>query len=193
MPLDFNLLKKSIEYSTGRINACTATPTSHLFLVNDFLHKDLLEKILYCESVHSIKWETSQDNYNNSRQASVWQSDTVIEEINIVMEGLTESIKKLTNNHDLYFGSSYLWKDTKPYKIGRHSDRNLIKASIQIYLNHTDAVDLSTQFIYNQQIIKPTYKKNCGYISNNLAKVDHWMTNDIPENFERLSLYSFWK
>jgi len=193
MALDFDLIARSTDYSIEQINNCVKTSTPDLFLVNSFLHEDLLEKILYYIHSDSIHWEFKDENYNDARQVSFWKPDTVFEELNMVMENITDTIEKLTNNSSLNFGSSYLWKDISPYRISKHTDRNLIKTSIQIYLSHTDSVDLSTHFMHNEQVIKPVYKTNYGYISNNLAKIEHWMTNDIPDNFKRLSLYTFWQ
>ena len=97
------------------------------------------------------------------------------------------------NDKDMEFDGSIIWKDVYPYKIEKHSDRDLIKASIQIYLNDNPFADLSTKFLYNDTIISPPYKANSGYLTNNRAKLEHWMTTDIPKDFERYSLYVIWK
>ena len=70
-------------------------------------------------------------------------------------------------------------------------DHDLIKTSLQVYLNSTEK-NLATQFEYNGEIICPDYVTNAGYLMNNKSKVKHWMKQSIPTHFTRYSLYATW-
>jgi len=189
MPLDFNLIDKSITHSKERINLRMHTSSSDLFFVEDFLHSELIQKLVTSITTESFDWKTVQYQENLNRLEVTWLPDSVIEETHIVIESLTETIGNIWHHPRKFLGIS-IWQDKSPYKIQPHADQILIGYGLQIYLN-SNPTNLSTQFQLDETI-SPKYQTNCGYLMNNDSKILHWMSQDIPKDFTRYSLYAVW-
>jgi len=191
MPLDFELIDKSIAHSKKQIELKDTTDSVDLFFVEDFLHPELLQKLVGTITSEPLEWKKVQYQEYQNRLEVTWLPDSVIEETHIVLESLTESIGNIWNGPRKFLGIS-IWQDQSPYSIRPHSDQSLIGYSLQVYLNTNDK-NLSTQFQINDNIVGPKYQTNCGYLMNNDSKILHWMLQDIPKNFTRYSLYAIWK
>lgn len=192
MPIDQNLIELASAYSIDKLQHKTDTSCPYLCLLEDFLYPPLLEK-LYNEITNNqnLPWQIIEYQKHRPRTSLSWLSDSVVEETHIVMESLTEEINRITG-HNLKFNGISLWKDIESYTLEPHSDRDVIRAAIQIYLNEID-VDLSTKFCYNNKIISPVYRTNHGYFMDNEGAVQHWMATPVPKGFTRYSLYAIWK
>jgi hypothetical protein len=189
MPLDFNLIEKSIDYSRKQLNQSVKTNCPYICQLNDFIYQPLLEKFL--NYLHNYQnWQDSTPHING-RKILNWEFDTVVEEIHICMESLTIDINQLlSTNHEKFLGLN-IWKDVNPFSIPRHTDNPVIGTSLQIYLNSCES-NLGTKFSYNDEDINLPYTSNSGYITNNDFRVEHWMNTPIPLNYQRYSLYAIW-
>lgn len=192
MSLDFALIEKSTRYSLDKIKNLTPTACPYLFLLDDFIYPPLLEKLYQLITAdQNLPWHKVAYQEHSGREAVSWIPDSAVEEIHTVFEGLTQEINQLTNDNLKFMGID-VWRDVYPYTIIKHSDQDLIRCAIQIYLNESD-VDLATKFCYNDLTISPPYKTNHGYLMNNQGKIPHWMTAAVPVDFARYSLYAIWK
>lgn len=189
MPLDFDLIQKSTEYSGKKLDYLENTDCPDLFLVNDFLHENILEKLKqFVYIVPNKKWQRVPGS--QFRKKITWEPDTVYEEVFQVFLNLTPKINKLFKKNTVFLGLT-IWKDETDYLIPVHIDHPKIDIALQIYINDS-TVNLATKFIYNDKIIEPKYLTNCGYLLNQSAKIPHYMTIPVPENYTRYSIYAIW-
>lgn len=188
MPIDNDLIQKNIEHSKVSLSKAATSGCPCIHLLDDFLHPDMLDKLL--------DFLRNYDNWSETdlpgRKILNWEFDTVVEEVHTSMESITQEVNQLMGKDHSKFMGLNIWQDTIPFTIPPHSDNPVIGTSIQIYLNDCNA-DLSTKFEYDQQILSPRYVKNFGYIMDNDHKIKHWMTTPLPNDFMRYSLYGIWK
>ena len=194
MTLDFNLISKAGKQSVNQLQERIPTISPDLFLLDNFLDPELLNKLLLYVTNNELKWskETSKDgtiNYANRFKIN-WDPDTVIEETNIIMENLTDTINQLYNRKTKFLGIS-VWKDLESYIIGKHIDNPIIDIALQIYLND-GPYDLATKFEHHGQTIHAQYNTNSGYIMDNRAKLVHYVGTAVPVTYTRYSLYAIW-
>jgi hypothetical protein len=194
MALDFTLIEKATNYSIDQFNKRTLTDCPYIFILNEFLDPELLEK-LYKFALTNNEWIMQKDYtkiemYRNNRFKLNWESDTVVEETHIVLENLTEVFNQFYNKNNKFLGIN-LWKDITGFSLAKHIDNPDIDLSMQIYLN-SSADDLGTKFTYQNITINTPYIKNHGYIMDNLGKVAHYFDAEIPLDYSRYSLYAIW-
>jgi len=168
----------------------SATDCKDLYFFQNFLYPPLLSKLIEFVNSEELEWTVARLQETQQRREIAWLPDSIIEETHTVIENLTNTINDKLNIKQKFNGIS-IWKDWGSYKIERHSDQELIKTSLQVYLNSTKK-NLATQFKCNGEIICPEYVTNAGYLMNNKSKVKHWMHQSIPKNFNRYSLYATW-
>jgi hypothetical protein len=190
MPLDFTLIDNSTVYSLDKLTSKTSTISPNLFLLDSFLHPQLLAKLNDYILNTKLDWHIDPYQATKNRLKINWVADTVIEEVHIVMENLTTALNQHFNRSNKFLGIT-IWKDQEGYTIERHRDRALIDLAIQIYLfGGTD--DLGTKFEYNNTIISADYKENSGYLQDNQTGVVHYLDNPVPKDHIRYSLYVIW-
>lgn len=189
--LEQKLIESSVHHSSEKFSAKTQTVCPFLYTLENFLHPNLLTKLLDFVSDDQLNWHTvKKQEYKNRRQIN-FIADTVIEETHIVFDNLTDQVIEACGRKQTFMGIS-IWKDLHPYKISRHTDISLIGSSIQIYLNACQ-VDMSTHFLWQDSIIKPKNLANYGYFMDNKGRVAHWLENAVPEGHVRYSLHAIWR
>jgi len=191
MPLDFDLIDRSTEYSTKQIQNLINTECPYLFFLDSFIDPELLEKLLNFISTEELIWlpETNQE-YQNRLKLN-WVFDTVVEETHIVLENLTTELNLKFNRNNKFLGLS-VWKDQEGYTIGKHNrDNTIIDLAIQLYLTDGDT-NLGTTFEYNHSKLQTKYQKNHGYLIDNSIGVTHYMMTPVPKEHTRYSLYAIW-
>ena len=106
MPLDFDLIDRSTEYSTKQIQNLINTECPYLFFLDSFIDPELLEKLLNFISTEELIWlpETNQE-YQNRLKLN-WVFDTVVEETHIVLENLTTELNLKFNRNNKFLGLS---------------------------------------------------------------------------------------
>lgn len=188
MPLDFRLIDESTSYSLERVREAKPSVCPYIYTLRNFLSQPLLTKLLN----HLIEYNAWDEIHRHpGRKEIIWEADTVVEEVFMVMSSLTPAVNDLLlTNHNKFLGIN-LWKDSNPFTVPRHTDNPIIGTSIQIYLNSCD-VDLTTKFLYGDTVINLDYISNSGYMMNNDFRAEHWMYESIPMDFKRYSLYATW-
>jgi len=191
MPLEFELIKKSIEYSLDKIKTMKQSDCPDLFFLNDFLYPLLMDKLVNFLTTTEIDWQVEIYQEQLNRLKINWIPDSVIEEIHIVLESLTPELNQKFNRNNKFFGIT-VWKDQEGYTIHKHDkDNSIIDIALQIYLSES-LVNLGTSFEYNNEIIQVNYRKNHGYLYDNSRGVTHYMSIPVPKEHIRYSLYAMW-
>jgi len=188
--IDHNLIKAGTKHSKYILDITLPRDCEDLYFFRNFLYPPLLNKLVKFISMEELEWTVVPLQETQQRREVAWLPDSIIEETHTVIENLTNTINDKLNIKQKFNGIS-IWKDWGSYESGRHSDQELIKTSLQVYLNSTEK-NLATQFEYNGEIISPDYVTNAGYLMNNKSKVKHWMKQSIPKNFNRYSLFATW-
>lgn len=191
MKLSFDLIEKSTLHCLDKIDTIEKTDCPDLFLTSDFLHPQLLDKLITFVTTTDLAWEKETYQEYKNRQKIHYISDTVIEEVHTVLENLTSAINTKFIKNNRFLGLT-IWKDQEGFLVEPHDrDNEIIDLSLQIYLTG-GAYDLGTKFEYNDQTIQARYIKNHGYLYNNIRGVKHYMDIPIPKNYTRYSLYAMW-
>jgi hypothetical protein len=190
MPLDQELISKSTIKSMDSLDKIVSTECPHLFFIEDFLDHSLLKKLINFISTADVGWVKEIDQEYLNRLKLKWVFDSVVEEVHIVLDNLTEKLNQKFNKTNKFIGLT-VWKDQEGYTINPHKDNDLIDIAIQLYLTEGN-IDLSTKFEYNGKILHPNYKINSGYLFDNSVGVRHYMTTPVPQNYTRFSLYAIW-
>lgn len=192
--LDTNLIKISTDHAIQSIKNSTIV-NNNLKLITDFLHPELVSKLeKFIFTVDESQWTMVTGLDLPSRRSINWVFDSVIEEIHILSENLTDQINSLFNTSDKKFLGLQIWRDTGGYVLPPHLDNPIIDISIQVYLFECEEIYGTTFQIDNKEFILP-FKHNTGYSlykKSNEDRILHWSTLKLPDEMERYSLYLIW-
>jgi hypothetical protein len=193
MPLDFDLINRSIPFVISRIeNGHEIAPG--LIALSDLLDNQLLTKLQEYSFKENTGWKSQENHqmsgYNHHRKKINWLPDSIIEETHIVFDGLTDHLNQLFKRQNKFLGLS-VWKDDGSFQIAPHTDNPVIDIAIQIYLNGDDNKDLGTKFQLDTVVTIP-YKTNHGYLMDNRQNIRHFYDGKAPEDYYRYSLYAIW-
>lgn len=191
MTLSFDLIENSTAYSLNKLIDIKKTKCPDLFLLDDFLYPQLIDKLIDFLTTQDLNWQKEKYQEYKNRSKINYIPDTVIEEVHTVLENLTDNINKKFDKNNKFIGIT-VWKDNEGFTSDIHDrDNEIIDMSIQVYLTE-DLVNLGTSFIYNNKIIQAKYTKNCGYLYDNNRGVTHYMDIPVPKGHVRYSLYAMW-
>jgi len=189
--IDQDIIKLASAYSLTRLKSrCIIKPDS-LYLLENFLDPALTSRVLNHLIKNNIDWQEEPKQYGSNRKKINWEFNTPIEELYNTINSLTDSINQIFNRNNKFLGIT-IWKDEAGYKIPKHTDNPVIDIAMQIYLTADPEIDAGTTFIVDNKNIKIPYKQNVGYLMDNTANIEHYMTGDIPDNHVRYSLYAIW-
>ena len=96
-------------------------------------------------------------------------------------------------NKQISYCDTRVWADYPGYFASRHLDNDAVYVTLQVYLNDGD-VELGTYFtdsMKGQAQYKIPYKPNVGYIMVNSDHSFHGMSKRVPNDFIRLSSYTW--
>lgn len=189
--IDHVLIDSASRHAATSFANRTTTSCPYVWTVDDFFEQPLLQKLLTIAADNTQPWRKLELQEYTARVCLDWIPDSVIEETYDVVRSITPLMEDLIG-HRLKFNGINLWKDQPSYHIGPHSDRNLIRVALQIYINFCD-IDLTTHFDWQGKIIHPNNRANSGYIMDNSGHVRHWLANAVPQNFNRYSIYAIWQ
>lgn len=157
----------------------------------------LLKLQKYIEN-SNVFWQTvDEGTYSqpNTRRKVTWDADTIVEELHVAFEKVTNSINKFfpSNQQQNFIGIS-LWKDTGGYKMDWHTDNPILSCAIQLYLFDTCPTQCGTTFIVDDNQVEIPFVSNSGYVAfhNVDEKLMHKASCIVPENVVRYSLYASW-
>jgi hypothetical protein len=192
--IDQELISISTAYAEQSI-ANLKTINDDFKLVLNFLHPNLVYKLHeFINSTDEIAWETVPLQETLPRRSIFWVADSVIEEIHIITDNLTNLINQLFNTQDIKFQGLQLWRDGGGYSLAPHKDNPVIDIAMQIYLFECGQ-QYGTTFKINDKDIVVPFIHNSGYLLHKKSYEDrvlHWTTTDLPVGIQRYSLYLTW-
>lgn len=192
MTLDFTLIHESTIHARDSIsNGKTVHPG--LLFVDHLLPANLLEKLQVYICDDNMLWhnqETLTGEIYPGRKKITWTADSVIEEIHVVLDNLTEHLNQRFSRQNKFLGLS-VWRDECTFQMIPHYDNPNNDISIQIYLNN-DNMDLGTTFIINNSAVKAPYSANHGYLMDNTQNILHLYNGKPPVGYHRYSLHAVW-
>ena len=168
-----------------------------LFKVEDVYPTDT---IIECQQqdIDSIPWEPLGEGIYSqaatTRRMLICNPPNVFATLNEYVQTLIPTIQEITNK-PISHCDTRVWADYNRYAIPRHLDNSGVYITLQVYLNKGDE-ELGTHFsnsmIGNYQHAIP-YRPNFGYIMVNTDYNFHGMIKPVPDNFIRLSSYTWFK
>lgn len=189
--IDQDVIRLASAHSLRQLDSrCTIQPHA-LYRLDNFLDPLLISRVLNYITNNDIRWEEDTSQPGVNRKKINWEFDTPIEELYNTMNLLTDSINQIFNRDNKFLGIT-VWKDEIGYKIKKHTDNPVIDIAMQIYLTADPAIDAGTTFIVDNEHIQLPYKENVGYLMDNTANIEHYMTGNIPNRHVRYSLYAIW-
>ena len=190
--IDQEQIDKSTRSIELAIANCLPTPSDKLFKINSVVDTAMIDKLkIYLTKDDSNKWEYFQNN--NLRKVIKWDADTVVEELHMAFDGVTDLVSQQFSNQPLNFLGLQLWKDANDYCMAYHIDNPIIAVAIQLYLYDAPR-DCGTVFKIDKEEYLVPFEHNTGYICKNqvLKGVPHMVKVIIPPNTDRYSLYAAW-
>jgi len=193
MPLDFDLINSSIIQSEISINNRKPLINQDLYQIKDFIPNAFLSKLLNY-AIISDNWlvqegVTGGPVYNNRYKIN-WHPDSVVEELHIIFENLTQNIENIFKK-SLKFDGISIWKDLEKFELPIHADNQKISASIQIYLNDCPSILGTTFFNEDKEFFIP-FEKNNGYLVDNRRQLLHYVATPVPAGITRYSVNAIW-
>ncbi len=169
--------------------------TDKFKLISDVLSADILIKLKqFIDTVDEKEWKEVPGQEFYPRKGINWISNTVVEELHIVMDNQSDEINKHFNTTGKKFLGLALWRDTDGYEIPKHQDNPKIDIAMQIYLFDYPK-KYGTTFMVNGESIDIPFKHNTGYLLNQQeynGRLVHWSTNKLVGSLPRYSLYLIW-
>lgn len=192
--LDQSLISSATKHATNSLNV--STPLIRNFrTLDNFLSTALVDKLQeYINNVDDTAWQPVPLQTALPRKSINWQADTVIEELHIITDNLTNYVNQLFNTSGLKLQAIQLWKDSEGYFLTPHKDNPVIDISLQIYLFDSPS-NLGTSFLLDGKVIDIPFKHNTGYIlfkESYDLRLKHWTTATVPVGVNRYSLYVTW-
>ena len=133
MTLDFTLIHESTIHARDSIsNGKTVHPG--LLFVDHLLPANLLEKLQVYICDDNMLWhnqETLTGEIYPGRKKITWTADSVIEEIHVVLDNLTEHLNQRFSRQNKFLGLS-VWRDECTFQLIPHYDNPNNDISIQI-------------------------------------------------------------
>jgi hypothetical protein len=151
------------------------------------------------QDINSISWEPLGEGvYSQAatpRRMLVCESPNVFSKLDNYVRDLIPAIRDITNK-PISTSHTRVWADYPGYAVSRHLDNiEGVYITLQVYLNEGDET-LGTHFsnspvgMYQHAI---PYRPNFGYIMVNTDYNNHGMIKPVPDNFIRLSSYTWFK
>ena len=188
--LNYDLINKNCDQARHSIDQLTSTPSTDLWIIKDFVNQDILDKLQnYIGNVQPDQWSTVAGQENLPRHKITWENDSVIEELHIVCESVTQQLS-VRFNRKLKFNGLQIWRDTPGYYFGKHTDHAKIDTSLQLYLFESDPC-CGTTFFVNGTRFTIGFFNNIGYVCTS-HQVPHETTTPVPPGVTRYSLYAHW-
>lgn len=180
-------MMKSVEYNRG------------LRTVKDVFTSEMMSKIQeYLLATDRSLWQSEttasyQSMTSTPRLKIAWHSETVIEELHMVFESVTETINKLYPGSVRKFMGITVWQDSHGYNINWHTDNEVIDISMQVYLQGYNQCP-GTEFRLSAENILVPWDINTGYISSNHPSLrnPHRIQHPVSGQEPRYSVFAIW-
>ncbi len=166
-----------------------------LFSVEELYPQDLIAECQQ-QDIDNFPWEPLgagiYTQFDTPRRMLISESPDVFSKLNDYVRTLIPEIQNLTDK-PITTADTRVWADYPGYNISRHLDNDGVYITLQVYLNDGDT-ELGTHFsnsmegAYQHAI---PYRSNFGYIMVNTDYNFHGMIKSVPEDFIRLSSYTW--
>jgi len=190
--IDNKIIAKTVDSIQKSLDNATVI-NNQLSLLNNVLPIEAIDKLQLLVNDPTVDWKTVPHQTYLNRRAINWITESIIEELHIVGNTLTETIKNYYNINDIKFQALQLWKDGTGYAMGKHEDNPVIDVAIQLYLFENRKTEGTTFFI-NDTTIDVPFEKNTAYMlwkKSNKERIPHQPTSNISAD-GRYSLYLTW-
>ena len=188
--LDTELIDKNCQQASSAVDNLYPTLSSNLFLVSEIFDPAILDKLQdYIRAQDDAAWTTVLGQEHLPRHKITWDMDSVIEELHVVCESLTDKLSARFDR-DLRFNGIQIWRDREGYYFGYHTDDPAIDTSLQVYLFEGPA-NCGTTFFNDGSRYVITFYHNTGYLCTS-HQVPHETTTPVPPGVTRYSLYAHW-
>jgi len=188
--IDQNLIDISTDQAQQAVVDSALTPIPNLYLVNNVFNKKLVDKLRTYLTSNQAKWDRVKLPF---RELITWDGDTVVEELHIVCNNITETVGTQYFGSRLNYLGIQIWRDTGKFKMDWHSDNELIKVALQVYLFDAPAEYGTTFKLDNREITIP-YVHNTGYlaVTHEPPGIQHRPTTQADGTITRYSIYVVW-
>lgn len=188
--IDQNSIQQIV--STVKTSLDTAMRTNEqLSMVKNVLPIDCINKIRTLAESNK-DWKPVA-YHSDSRLKIDWIPESIVEELHIAGNLLTDEIKKYYSMDDIKFQALQIWKDTATHSMPMHQDNPIIDVALQVYLFNNDPTE-GTTFDVDGNLIDVPFESNNGYIlwkKSNEERIPHKPTKAVS-NGERITLYLTW-
>lgn len=192
--IDQQLISSATKHAEQSI-ATSKIVNADFRLISNLLHPDIDAKLHnFVLSADDSLWSKVPLQETLPRRSINWAFDTIIEELHIIAENLTNCINTTFDTTDIKFQGLQLWKDCSGYTLTPHRDNPVIDVSMQIYLFDCGE-KYGTTFEVNDSELAVPFVHNTGYLLHKKSyeeRLLHWTTTSLPAGIERYSLYLTW-
>lgn len=192
--LDQILIANTTTHACQAINNSVAL-NKNFRILDNFLSSEIVIKLQeYINDVDESVWNPVPLQEMLPRRSIDWQADTVIEEIHIIADALTQHVNQLFKTSGPKLQSVQLWRDSAGYSLSPHKDNPIIDISLQVYLFDSPS-ELGTSFMLDKKVLDLPFRHNTGYVlfkESYDSRIKHWSTTTVPQGVTRYSLYLTW-
>ena len=198
--IDNNIINKTVNSIIDSLETANHI-NDQLGLLDNPLPAETINKLQLLINKEDIKWKLVAGQEDLNRGMIDWIPESIIEELHMTCDILTEDIKQYFGIDNISFQALQLWKDDKDYNITPHKDNPVIDVSMQIYLFNDGFENEGTTFFIKEgknglpvEYINIPFKSNTGYLAwkkSNEDRVKHQITNTVTSR-SRYTLYLTW-
>ena len=194
--IDQTLVDANILHAQQALNNLQSTPALGLWRIENVLTPEMLDKLrqFITDTPDSEIWHKVEGQEKLNRKKITWHPDSVIEELHIIFESLTESVNKIFLQNTKNFLGVSVWKDWAGYTMGWNTDNPIIDVSMQLYLFDDALPHAGTVFKLDGTDYLVPYISNSGYVCNQTLdpKLLHKPAVVLDHGQCRYSIYSVW-
>jgi hypothetical protein len=191
--IDNNIINKTVNSIIDSLETANHI-NDQLSLLDNPLPAETINKLRILINKRDTKWKLVAGQEDFNREMIDWIPESIIEELHMTCDILTEDIKQYFGIDDISFQALQLWKDSKDYNLGSHKDNPVIDVAMQIYLFGDGLQTEGTTFFIKEGKIDVPFKSNTGYLlwkKSNEDRIKHQITNIVTDR-TRYTLYLTW-
>ena len=188
--IDQNLIQQIVSSTKASLDTAIRT-NEQLSMVQNVFPSACIDKIKTLVELNKV-WKPVA-YHPDSRLMIDWIPESIVEELHIAGELLTDKIKQYYSIDNIKLQSLQIWKDTATHSMSMHQDNPVIDVALQVYLFNNDPTE-GTTFDVAGNLIDVPFKSNNGYLlwkKSNEERIPHKPTKAVS-NGERITLYLTW-
>lgn len=164
--LDFDLINRNVDSVRASLKNKQGVGLPWAYQLTNIFTDDMLGKI-NAEFDLTTEWGNTALQLTADRREIPWKSDSVVEEVRMVLEEVSNSVSQVFER-PVKLRTSTFWQDGETYTILPHTDAihtnyKKIDVSMQIYVGES-AITSGTEFYVDNRIFyKCPWVPNTGY------------------------------